>query len=530
MDTVTVIITTHKRPLLLRRALMSILSQASEGLHIEIIVSDDDVEASGLQALTSVMENVGSFSLRYLKRPPDVSGVAASRNRALAQATGEWVLFLDDDDALRPNVISSLIGCAKENNAQVCIGNYRRCQETSNQQITEIQEIQVPDVHLYEHLLIRNFIPIGSFIIRRSQILSLFNANLKTHEDWLFLLDNLAGAHVAVLRMNVVDVYISTDGARSHRNTGSGEKQIAGDFARIYSLHPSAAHYQARRNLLSGLPPVSTSELIGGSANDLAPDDVVTTSQGRFFIANRNETIQRALVHQGSFEPLAANVAIAVSHLLPGCIIDIGANIGTFTVPVAKARPDALVVAIEPQQFVFRHLCANTLLNRLNNTSLLQAAVGNAERGSSVKVPRFDVYEEIYTGSVSLDKEVMDIRSRIPNVAEPNLRASVYDDISLFSLNQIIGTNSVSFIKLDVEGMELEVLRSGEKKIREQHPFLHFEAWTLPDFEPHRDKLLDFVRDLGYLVIPTGDDCFAFHPASVDPGLVTNSLTSHVPS
>ncbi|HET9106420.1 MAG TPA: FkbM family methyltransferase [Steroidobacteraceae bacterium] len=530
MDTVTAIITTHKRPLLLRRALMSILSQVTEGLRIELIVSDDDAEASGLQAVTSIIGNAGTISLRYLKRPPDVSGVAASRNRALAQATGEWVLFLDDDDALRPNVISSLLRCAKESNAQACIGNYRICKECANGQITEIQEIQVTDARLYERLLVSNFIPIGSFIIQRSQIRSLFNENLKTLEDWLFLLDNFVSARVAVLNQNVVDVYISTDGARSHRNTESGQRQTAGDYARIYSLHPNAALYQARRNLLSRFPPVSTSELIGAPEKTVSLDDVVTTSQGRFFIANRNETIQRALLEQGAFEPLAANVAIAVSRLMPGRIIDIGANIGTFTVPVAKARPDALVVAVEPQQFVFRHLCANTLLNRLNNTALLQAAVGNTDRGASVRVPRFDVYEEAYTGSVSLDKEVMEIRSRIPNVAEPNVRASVYDDVSLFSLSQIIGANPVSFIKLDVEGMELEVLQSGEEKIRERRPFLYFETWTLPDFEPHRHRLLGFVKGLGYLVIAAGNDCFAFHPESIDPGLVKNSLAAHLPS
>lgn len=509
---------------------MSILSQAAEGLRMEVIVSDDDDQASGLQALTSIIDKTGSISLRYLKRPSDVSGVAASRNRALAQATGEWVLFLDDDDALRPGAISSLLLCAKENSAQVCVGNYRRCHETTNGQITGIQEIQLPDVKLYERLLVSNFIPIGSFIIQRSQIRSLFNTNLKTHEDWLFLLDNFAGTHIAALKRDVVDIYISADGTRSHRNTESGQNQTAGDITRIYSLHPSAALYQARRNLLSSFPSVSISELIGAPANASTLDDVVTTSQGRFLIANRNETIQRTLLEQGAFEPLAANVAIAVSRLIPGSIIDIGANIGTFTVPVAKARPDALVVAVEPQQFVFRHLCANTLLNRLNNTALLQAAIGSADRGVSVKVPRFNIYEEVYTGSVSLDKEVMEIRSRIPNVAEPNVRASAHDDISLLSLNQVIGARPVSFIKIDVEGMELEVLQSGEEKIRERRPFLYFEAWTLPDFESHRHKLLSFVRNLGYLVIAAGNDCFAFHPASVEPGLVTSSLAGHLPS
>lgn len=509
---------------------MSILSQITEGLRIELIVSDDDAEGSGLQAVTGILGNTGTISLRYLKRPPDICGVAASRNRALAQATGEWVLFLDDDDALHPNVISSLLRCAKENNAQACIGNYRICKESANAQVSEIQEIQVSDARLYERLLVSNFIPVGSFIIQRSRIRSLFNQNLKTLEDWLFLLDNFAGARVAILKQNVVDVYISADGARSHRNTENGQRQTAADYARIYSLHPNAALYQVRRNVLSRFPPVSTSELIGAPSKALTLDNVVTTSQGRFFITNHEETIQRTLLEQGAFEPLAANVAIAVSHLMPGRVIDIGANIGTFTVPVAKGRPDALVVAVEPQQFVFRHLCANTLLNRLNNTALLQAAVGNAGRGASVKVPRLDVYEEVYTGSVSLDKEVIEIRGRIPNIAEPSVRASVYDDISLFSLSQIMGANPVSFIKLDVEGMELEVLQSGEERLREQRPFLYFETWTLPDFESHRHELLGFVKGLGYLVMTAGNDCFAFHPGAIDPDLVKTSLATLLPS
>ena len=238
-----------------------------------------------------------------------------------------------------------------------------------------------------------------------------------------------------------------------------------------------------------------------------------TTAQGAFLICNKNESIQGALLNNGEFEHMASKLAIIFGASKVGKIIDIGANIGVFTVPVAKNFRDKIIISIEPQKMVFMHLCANVLLNRLTNVEPIRIAVADFNQtGGRLKIPIFDIFVEKYTGSVSLDQNVQNIRGAIRGIAEPSKWAMQYEDICVQTLDQIASENEISFIKIDVEGMELAVLKTGEVTLKNQLPFLYFECWTLPEFEYLRSELLAYVNSLGYIIIVIGEDCFAFHP------------------
>src|SRR5882672_283151 len=69
-----------------------------------------------------------------------------------------------------------------------------------------------------------------------------------------------------------------------------------------------------------------------------------------------------------------------------GVAIDVGANIGCVTVPLARRAK--FVVAIEPQRVTFQHLCANVAINSLRNVVTLHAAA--AESGGKVRVSQVD--------------------------------------------------------------------------------------------------------------------------------------------
>nr|WP_309501253.1 glycosyltransferase family 2 protein [Lactobacillus paragasseri] len=51
-------------------------------------------------------------------------GVGSSRNAGLALATGEYILFIDNDDWLEKHHIEELYKLAKENNADIAAGNF----------------------------------------------------------------------------------------------------------------------------------------------------------------------------------------------------------------------------------------------------------------------------------------------------------------------------------------------------------------------------------------------------------------------
>ncbi|MBY9067943.1 glycosyltransferase [Hyphomonas sp. WL0036] len=98
LRTVSVIVATRNRPALLRDALRSIraVEAISDDLKFEILVGDNGTDADA----AAVAEE---FAARYFHTPKD--GCPAARNLCLANATGEFIAFLDDDDVWFPENI-----------------------------------------------------------------------------------------------------------------------------------------------------------------------------------------------------------------------------------------------------------------------------------------------------------------------------------------------------------------------------------------------------------------------------------------
>ena len=98
--TTVVIVTKNRRPLL-EEAVASALAQAPERPQVVVV---DDASSDGTWAWLERQAGRGVLPLR-LERG---AGRTAARNRGLAHASGETVLFLDDDDRLLPGALARL--------------------------------------------------------------------------------------------------------------------------------------------------------------------------------------------------------------------------------------------------------------------------------------------------------------------------------------------------------------------------------------------------------------------------------------
>jgi glycosyltransferase involved in cell wall biosynthesis len=98
MPEVSVILPTMDRWSLLTRALGSVLAQ--EDVDLEVLVIDDG-SSDGTPAR---LGTIGDPRLRILVQESN-QGVARARNRGIAEARGEWVAFLDDDDFWAPTCL-----------------------------------------------------------------------------------------------------------------------------------------------------------------------------------------------------------------------------------------------------------------------------------------------------------------------------------------------------------------------------------------------------------------------------------------
>ena len=102
VPTVSVIIPTHNRLQMLKRAIRSVLTQTYE--HFELIVVDDNSTDDTEAVVASFEDN----RLRYFKH--DVNkGASAARNTGIKHANGEYIAFLDDDDEWLPTKLEKQV-------------------------------------------------------------------------------------------------------------------------------------------------------------------------------------------------------------------------------------------------------------------------------------------------------------------------------------------------------------------------------------------------------------------------------------
>jgi len=116
---VSVIIATFNSGSLLRYALDALEAQTLPGHLIEIVVVDDgstDDTWRYLSELEGQRSNIKIFRQSHTGRP------SAARNRALAEATGEYIFFHDADDYLGPDALRRLIGFAWQHDSDVVAG------------------------------------------------------------------------------------------------------------------------------------------------------------------------------------------------------------------------------------------------------------------------------------------------------------------------------------------------------------------------------------------------------------------------
>lgn len=167
--------------------------------------------------------------------------------------------------------------------------------------------------------------------------------------------------------------------------------------------------------------------------------------------------------------------------------IDCGANVGVHTVEMAKHMTGwGDVIAFEPQDRVFYALAGNVALNNCFNAQVILAAVG--KENGQIDVPIYDYEKFASFGGVTLREDLPDAGAdgsnfvgQVPKGAQPvNL-------VAIDSMN----LERVDFMKIDVEGMELDVLEGAKETIAKHKPIILAE-WIRCGKKALTAKLVSF--------------------------------------
>jgi FkbM family methyltransferase len=211
-----------------------------------------------------------------------------------------------------------------------------------------------------------------------------------------------------------------------------------------------------------------------------------------FFYCDRNsssieaEILKSAKVESGALKPHWRVLELGLDLIAPGTrVVDIGANIGICALPWAAVHTGVTVHGFEPNSAVRARLARNVALNRLGPRVRLHPEALSDRAGTATLYGSDDMS--------SLNQGVYSGRQSAPI------------EVPLARLDDVLGGEgpSISLVKIDVQGHELEVFRGAATLLSRHRPALILEHEddlyrSAAEAEQRKTALAGLLSKLGY--------------------------------
>lgn len=226
--------------------------------------------------------------------------------------------------------------------------------------------------------------------------------------------------------------------------------------------------------------------LAASSASDIVLR--VEDYQGDFSFPPRSHLLRRIL-ETGDYEPELAR--LFASLIQPDRdVIDVGANIGLFTVLTGKMVTAGRVLAAEPTDGAFSRLCGNVERNGVSGRAILyNGLVAQSESTATLNIVKG---REEY--------------SSMAGIVHPSAAGDMSEAVSIQtrSIDSLVAEHGLrpALIKVDVEGAEGMVIEGAEKTLKEQRPVVlsEFSRPLLIRNGSSPEKIVALFERCGYQV------------------------------
>ncbi|MBN1760909.1 MAG: FkbM family methyltransferase [Chitinispirillaceae bacterium] len=222
--------------------------------------------------------------------------------------------------------------------------------------------------------------------------------------------------------------------------------------------------------------------------------------------------IEREML-SGSYDPDSQSIIRRFLHS-GDTGIDIGANIGALSLTMVKAvYPSGLVYSFEPGKILYNRLLKNIALNPSIQKNILPVNKGLSNKEGELFWHESPLREN--RGNACLNTE-----QGTDGISVPVTTLDLY-----FADKD---TSGLKFIKIDVEGMEREVLQGGMELLKAVKPIIYYESYLVVETnrgEPVLRDIESILSQLGYRFYKT--DGMAQLTETHYPDLTANTLAIH---
>ena len=215
--------------------------------------------------------------------------------------------------------------------------------------------------------------------------------------------------------------------------------------------------------------------------------NLIRGQNGDFLCFFESAGISGVLTAYGLWDELTVSIARALvdnSNKVP-YILDIGSNLGTFAVPLARhiRGKSGEIHCFEPQRIVSYQLSGNIFLNRLDNAFVHRVALSDWTGMEEIEILDYAQAWNIGAFSLVPDKDAQE-------------KQKTKEPVNFFKLDDYSPVTEVTLVKIDVEGMELDVLKGSVSKLkRNNYPPILFESLVN---DPRSEAVMNFLKDMGY--------------------------------
>jgi FkbM family methyltransferase len=225
-------------------------------------------------------------------------------------------------------------------------------------------------------------------------------------------------------------------------------------------------------------------------ADMLVNDPVLRVDEfeGSFRIGARSDLFRRLIEHR-QYEPHLARLAVHYAGSGRD-FVDIGANVGFYSVLLARHLAGGRGYAIEPTAQAFERLQDNIVLNNVQDrVTPIKAAI--ADRPGNLIINVVHGKEEY---------------SSLGAMNHPGIASLPFakETVPAFTLDQIVKERGIrpGFVKIDVEGCEHLVLAGARETLLTQRPVILTELWDpmITRNGSSSREVISTLRELGYRV------------------------------